>query len=121
MLHGSTSPLSGRSPFSKKLKKTPTKPRCSLSESVVVGDDMSHTRSLILKWIQHFGLESDVFHVRKCRNQQHQSLGSAERAVRRLRESLAVVRADINTGGWDIKFDYENLQEALIYVGLWQK
>lgn len=29
-----------------------------------------------------------------------------------------MVRADINTGGWDIKFDYENLQEALIYVGL---
>ena len=59
-----------------------------------------------------------VFHVRKSRNEQHQSLGSAERAVRRLRESLAVVRADINTGGWDIKFDYENLQKALIYVGL---
>ena len=110
---------------------------------VVVGDDISHVRSLILKWIQHFGLESEqtsiilhtdaeqavrnlvtncspkyVFHVRKSRNQQHQSLGYAERAVRRLRESLSVLRADMNTGGWDIRFDYDSLQEALTYVGL---
>ena len=110
---------------------------------VVVGDDISHARSLILKWIQHFGLESEqtsiilhtdaeqavrnlvtncsskyVFHVRKSRNQQHQSLGYAERAVRRLRESLSVLRADMNTGGWDIRFDYDSLQEALTYVGL---
>ena len=110
---------------------------------VVVGDDISHVRSLILKWIQHFGLESEqtsiilhtdaeqavrnlvtncspkyVFHVRKSRSQQHQSLGYAERAVRRLRESLSVLRADMNTGGWDIRFDYDSLQEALTYVGL---
>ena len=110
---------------------------------VVVGDDISHVRSLILKWIQHFGLESEqtsiilhtdaeqavrnlvtncspkyVFHVRKSRNQQHQSLGYAERAVRRLRESLSVLRADMNTGVWDIRFDYDSLQEALTYVGL---
>ena len=110
---------------------------------VVVGDDVAHVRSLILKWIQHFGLESEqtsiilhtdaeqavrnlvtncspkyVFHVRKSRNQQHQSLGYAERAVRRLRESLSVLRADMNAGGWDIRFDYDSLQESLTYVGL---
>lgn len=43
---------------------------------VVVGDDMSRTRGLILKWIQHFGLESEqpsiVLHT------------DAEQAVRRL-------------------------------------
>ena len=51
----------GGRPSRKNSKRHQPNHVASLSESVVVGDDMSHTRSLILKWIQHFGLESDVF------------------------------------------------------------
>ena len=110
---------------------------------VVVGDDLSKSRGLVSKWLQHFGLENEtcsvilhtdaeqavrslvtsstskiVFQVRKARNQQHQSIGGAERSVRRLRETLAILRADLNQAGWDIRFEYEYLQEALTYLAL---
>ena len=42
--------------------------------------------------------------VRRARPQQHQSNGGAERAVRRLKESLAVLRAEMNDGGADVNF-----------------
>ena len=110
---------------------------------VVVGDDVSKSRGLVSKWLQHFGLENEtcsvilhtdaeqavrslvtsstskiVFQVRKARNQQRQSIGGAERSVRRLRETLAILRADLNQAGWDIRFEYEHLQEALTYLAL---
>ncbi len=110
---------------------------------VVVGDDLSKSRGLVSKWLQHFGVENEtcsvilhtdaeqavrslvtsstskiVFQVRKARNQQHQSIGGAERSVRRLRETLAILRADLNQAGWDIRFEYEHLQEALTYLAL---
>ena len=112
---------------------------------VVVGDDPSKAKGLVEKWLQHFGLESQscsiilhtdaeqyvralisssskkfTFHVRKSRNQQHQSIGGAERTVRRLRETLAILRADLNQSGWDVRFEYEHLQEALTYLALSQ-
>ena len=59
-----------------------------------------------------------TFHVRKSRNQQHQSIGGAERTVRRLRETLAILCADLNQSGWDVRFEYEHLQEALTYLAL---
>ena len=110
---------------------------------VVIGDDPSKAKGLVEKWLQHFGLESQscsiilhtdaeqyvralisssskkfTFHVRKSRNQQHQSIGGAERTVRRLRETLAILRADLNQSGWDVRFEYEHLQEALTYLAL---
>jgi len=42
--------------------------------------------------------EKYTFMVRRARPQQHQSNGGAERAVRRLKESLAVLRAEMNDG-----------------------
>ena len=110
---------------------------------VVVGDDLGKARGLISKWIQHFGLESETcsvilhtdseqavrnlvtgstsrvtFQVKKAQNQQHQSIGFAERGVRRLRESLAVLRADLNQHNFDVRFEYEHLQESLTYLAL---
>ena len=110
---------------------------------VVIGDDPSKAKGFVEKWLQHFGLESQscsiilhtdseqyvrtlissssrkfTFHVRKSRNQQHQSIGGAERTVRRLRETLAILRADLNQSGWDVRFEYEHLQEALTYLAL---
>ena len=110
---------------------------------VVVDEDISKTRALITKWLLHFGLESErmsiilhtdaeqavrslitssstrfSFQVRKASNQQHQSIGGAERGVRRMKESLAILRADITQGGWDVRFDAEHLGEALTYLAL---
>ena len=94
---------------------------------VVVGQDARHAKNLICKWLDHFGLASSTssvvlhtdaeravselvgtssdkytFLVRRARPQQHQSNGGAERAVRRLKESLAVLRAEMNQGGADV-------------------
>lgn len=45
--------------------------------------------------------------------QQHQSVGSAERGVRELKESLSVLRSDLNESGVDILFSFEGLSDAL--------
>ena len=91
---------------------------------VVVENDVSKVRTQICRWLEHFGLTSTTtgvilhtdaeravaelvgksserytFNVRRANPQQHQSVGAAERAVRRLKESLSVLRADLNSGG----------------------
>ena len=53
-----------------------------------------------------------VFIVRRAAPQQHRSVGHAERAVRRLNESLAVVRSDLNRAAVDIAFSNESLGEV---------
>ena len=53
-----------------------------------------------------------MFHVRQARPQ-HQSVGSAERAVRRLKETLTILRADLNGNGFDLKFGVGGLSDAL--------
>ena len=95
---------------------------------VVVENDVSKVRTQICRWLEHFGLTSTrtgvilhtdaeravaelvgksseryTFNVRRANPQQHQSVGAAERAVRRLKESLSVLRADLNSGGADVK------------------
>ena len=110
---------------------------------VVVGEDTSKVRSQITKWLLHFGLESErmsiilhtdseqavrnlvtssssrfSFQVRKSGNQQHQSIGGAERGVRRIKESLAILRADLMEHGWDVRMSSENLGEGLTYLAL---
>ena len=110
---------------------------------VVVEDDLNRTRSAIVRWLKHFGMESErysivlhtdaeqavrnlvggvspqfTFQVRKAGNQQHQSVGAAERGVRRLKETLAVLRADLNKHDVDIRFDKECIGEALNYLAL---
>ncbi len=61
-----------------------------------------------------------TFQVKKAQNQRHQSIGFAERGVRRLRESLAVLRADLNQHDLDVRFEYEHLHESLTYLALCQ-
>ena len=110
---------------------------------VVVEEDLNRTRNAIVRWLKHFGMESErysivlhtdaeqavrnliggvssqfSFQVRKASNQQHQSVGAAERGVRRLKETLAVLRADLNSHKLDIRFDKECIGEALNYLAL---
>ena len=112
---------------------------------VVIGDDERGIGTDITTWIDAFGLTSDqnsiVFHtdseravsalvtracskhnflVRKAAPQQHRSVGGAERCVRRLKESLAVLRADLNKDGVDIVFGPESVKEVLTYLALVQ-
>ena len=58
------------------------------------------------------------FAVRRSNPQQHQSTGGAERCVRRLKESLSILRADMSKCGVDIKFAHEPVQTALTYLSL---
>ena len=110
---------------------------------VVVESDVSKVRTQICGWLEHFGLTSTTtgvilhtdteravaelvgkssgrytFNVRRANPQQHQSVGAAERAVRRLKESLSVLRADLNSGGADVTFNESGLADALTYIGL---
>ena len=110
---------------------------------VVVESDVSKVRTQICRWLEHFGLTSTMtgvilhtdaeravaelvgksserytFNVRRANPQQHQSVGAAERAVRRLKESLSVLRADLNSGGADVTFNESGWTDALTYIGL---
>ena len=110
---------------------------------VVVGEDVEAARRQIVVWLQHFGLTSKAvsidahtdseravgevigtstgrytFAIRRAAPQQHRSIGSAERAVRELKESFSVLRADLNAQGLDVTFSHENLVDVLTYLAL---
>ena len=110
---------------------------------VVVGQDSRNVKNSVCKWLDHFGLASSTssvvlhtdaeravselvgtssdkytFLVRRARPQQHQSNGGAERAVRRLKESLAVLRAEMNQGGADVCFTEKCLSDVVTYIAL---
>ena len=110
---------------------------------VVVNNDLASVRVQIVKWLEHFGLNSEKssivlttdaersvsqlisrsspnfsFTVRRANPQQHRSVGGAERGVRRLKESLSVLRADMNESGYDIPFTLESLQHVTWYLAL---
>ena len=110
---------------------------------VVVECEIPRVKAHICRWLEHFGLTSTTtgvilhtdaeravaelvgkaserytFNVRRASPQQHQSVGAAERAVRRLKESLSVLRADLNSGGADVTFTFEGLTDVLTYIGL---
>ena len=110
---------------------------------VVIHDDMKWNRVQVVKWMHHFGFTSSsasivlhtdseravselvgkthenfVFLVRRARPQQHQSVGLAERGVRRLKEGLPMIRAEMNSGGVDLTMCKEALSDALVYLAL---
>ena len=112
---------------------------------VVVTSDTRKVKGQVCKWLDHFGLASSTssvvlhtdaeravselvgtssekytFMVRRARPQQHQSNGGAERAVRRLKESLAVLRAEMNEGGADVNFSARGLSDVCTYIALSQ-
>ena len=111
---------------------------------VIVGQETPPVKNQICKWLDHFGLASSstssvvlhtdaeravselvgtssekyTFLVRRARPQQHQSNGGAEQAVRRLKESLAVLRAEMNQGGADVCFTERGLHDVVTYIAL---
>ena len=110
---------------------------------VVMNESKNEVYALINQWLQQFGFSSantsillhtdaekavgDLFtkacsqfsfSIRRSHPQQHQSNGGAERCVRRLKENLAILRADLNKCGVDVKFSPEALQLAASYIAL---
>ena len=110
---------------------------------VLVDQDLQSTRSSIAQWLEFIGMSSSkssivlhtdaeravgqlvsrvssnfTFTIRRASPQQHRSVGGAERGVRRLKENLAVLRADLNKGGVDIPFTKDSLQLVLTYLSL---
>ena len=110
---------------------------------LVDNNDLTSARSQIVKWLEHFGLNSEkssivlttdaersvgqlisrastnfTFTVRRANPQQHRSVGGAERGVRRLKENLSVLRADMNEHGYDVPFTCESLKLITMYMAL---
>ena len=110
---------------------------------VLVKGDLTSTRTEIAKWLEHLGMSSEkssivlhtdsehavshlisrvssrfTFAVRRASPQQHRSVGAAERCVRRLKESMAVLRSDLNQHGVDIPFTEDSLSQVLMYLSL---
>ena len=110
---------------------------------IVIGEDKNAIYSQINQYLQPCGISSTStsvlihtdaekavgelftksgsqfsFAVRRSNPQQHQSTGGAERCVRRLKESLSILRADLSKCGVDIKFAHEPVQTALTYLSL---
>ncbi len=110
---------------------------------VLITNDMRANRVQIGKWMHHFGFTSSsmsivlhtaseravaelvgkshdqfVFSVRRAWPQQHQSVGLAERGVRRLKEGLPMLRTEMNQGGVDLMMSGEALPDALVHLAL---
>ena len=104
---------------------------------VVVGQDLRVARSQVAKWLNHFGFTSSqvsivlhtdsekavaelvgrsterfVFSTRRANPQQHRSVGLAERGVRRLKEGLPMLRAEMNQA---VETPFEKRIVTLIY------
>lgn len=109
----------------------------------VMVTDNGHVKTLVEKWLMHFGLTSQetsiilvtdaekavgelvgtstakfTFQIRRANPQQHRSVGAAERTVRKLKEPLSCVRADMNSGGVDVIFQPSALADLLTYLAL---
>ena len=110
---------------------------------VVVSENKAQVQSAIERWLDSFGLVSQqtsivlhtddevsagelvgrsskhyLFQIRRAAPQQHRSIGGAERSVRKLKESLAVLRADLNKQGYDIRYSFEGLRDVVTYLAL---
>lgn len=108
---------------------------------VVCGDNVWKTRELSNNYLFHFGLvtqkasvilhtdrelavsefirsanEHFDFKIVRAPPQQHEHVGGVERSVRRLKESMNVIRSDLNRQGLDVKFSGEPLKFLLQYL-----
>jgi hypothetical protein len=111
--------------------------------AIVIGSDNKVVQRQLKEWLDHFGLlskETSIvirtdaeisvgeligrsvgnynFMVRRAGPQQHRSIGSAERGVREIKESLSVLRSDLNGQGLDIAFSESGLTDCLTYLCL---
>ena len=110
---------------------------------VVVSENKAQVQTAIERWLDSFGLVSQqtsivlhtddevsvgelvgrsskhyLFQIRRAAPQQHRSIGGAERSVRKLKESLAVLRADLNKQGYDVRYSFEGLRDVVTYLAL---
>ena len=110
---------------------------------VAVTDNIQQVNSDIEKWLDSFGLSSSMtsvilhtddekavgdlitkatrkylFQVRRAAPQQHRSIGAAERAVRKFKESLAVLRSDLNKHAVDIRISFPGIRDVATYLAL---
>ena len=113
---------------------------------VIVGQETRTVKNQIGKWLDHFGIASSTssvvlhtdaeravselvgnssdkipfwFAVHDLNNiKAMEVLNIAERAVRRLKESLAVLRAEMNQGGADVCFTERGLHDVVTYIAL---
>ena len=110
---------------------------------IVVGESKPRVQSDVERWLDSFGLMSQqtsivlhtddevgvgelvgrsskhyLFQLRRAAPQQHRSIGGAERSVRKLKESLSVLRADLNKQGYDIRYSFEGVRDVVTYLAL---
>ena len=110
---------------------------------IIVTDRKEQVQSQICQWLDTFGLMSNqtsiilhtdderavselvgrsskhyLFQVRRAAPQQHRSVGGAERSVRKVKEALSVLRADLNKQGYDVRFSFEGFRDCLTYLSL---
>ena len=86
----------------------------SEKSSIVLHTDSEHAVSHLISRVS----SRFTFAVRRASPQQHRSVGAAERCVRRLKESTAVLRCDLNQHGVDIPFTEDSLSQVLTYLSL---
>ena len=109
--------------------------------AIVTSDNVVENRTLVVKWLREFGLQSGTcsipmitdaegavsdliagaseefaFQVRKAEPQNHESVGVAERGVRKVKESLQTLRSDLNQEGVDLCFNHVGFAAALTYL-----
>ena len=86
----------------------------SEKSSIVLHTDSEHAVSHLISRVS----SRFTFAVRRASPQQHRSVGAAERCVRRLKESMAVLRSDLNQHGVDVPFTEDSLSQVLTYLSL---
>ena len=109
--------------------------------AVVITDNVEKDRSLFLKWLGEFGLESSstsitlitdaedavksfvtrssdqyAFLVRKAAPQAHEQVGGAERTVRTIKETLATLQSEFQALGYVLGFKRDILQLVMNYI-----
>ena len=113
----------------------------SMVGAVLTTESVIRARHEIIMWLREFGLVSGstsvllstdsesavsdlvgtaasefTFSVRKAGPQQHEAVGAAERAVRKVKEALQTLRSDLNAEGLDVCFSPTGFSAALFCI-----